>query len=231
MISECYYVGEFSMQPDLQIAFLPLWLLVIIFSWLLFTILVMTTPNEKTKKVVILGSIAAGKTTLWNQLKGLGYKEEHVQTSQSQIDSFKIQGKNHEVTIESTKDIGGGDSFVRYYDELIQEGTFVYFLIDLNRMNETRREVRARLQKIFKIVAEKKFKDCGLKILATHFDEYTQKKKCSKDQAKNDIMELMEFDKIKGKDKIDFSKLILAVNLLDAKDIEIIKNEICALKK
>ena len=122
-------------------------------------------------------------------------------------------------------------NFVRYYDELIQEGTFVYFLIDLNRMNETRREVRARLQKIFKLVAEKKFKDCGLKILATHFDEYTQKKKCSKDQAKNDIMELMEFDKIKGKGKIDFSKLILAVNLLDAKDIEIIKNEICALKK
>lgn len=234
MIFESYYMGNSVIYAGLQTAFfflpflcfIPAILMGILVVWANFA------PNEKTKSIVILGSIASGKTTLWNRLRGLGYKEEHVQTSEAIIDSFKIQGKEHEVTIKSTKDFGGGNRWVKYYDELINEDTFVYYLIDLTRLDEkTCKETRSRLQKIFKIISENNFNNCGLKILATHFDEYIRQNKYSKDKVIDIVKEFIGFDNLKGTEKINFSKAVLAVNLLDNNDISIIKEDICTLKK
>ena len=126
-------------------AALPLILIaVLIGSFFIFLMSLSDSPNEKTKRIVILGSSMSGKTTLWKQLKDrlVGY-DDHISTSGkaviasdeyrttglATIDSFKVKYKENEVRILATKDIGGGDLWVKYYDELITEdGTFIYFL-------------------------------------------------------------------------------------------------------
>ena len=132
-----------------------------------------SSPDEKTKRIVVFGSKASGKTTLWNQLMDKKVVTEYRTTDQEKIESFNFFANNHFVRVLATKDIGGGDMFVRYYNELISEnGTFVYFLVDLTRLHETKQEIRSRLQVISKCIKDKKLQNCGFKIIATHFDEY-----------------------------------------------------------
>ena len=233
MTLSIFIVGHILLYAGSKMAviFLPFVLIPALLLGVFLTLLAFT-PNEKTRRIVILGSIASGKTTLWNQLRGLGYGREHVQTASTIIDSFKMKGKDHEVTIKATKDIGGGDQWVKEYDNLILEDTFIYYLIDLTQLEGKKcKDTRARLQKISKVISEKELKNCGLKILATHYDQYSRQHRCSKDEVKELIKQLIGFDTIKGHEKIEFGKAILAVNLLDSRDIEIIKEEICSIKR
>lgn len=159
-------------------AILPVWLLWVL-GGSIGSILVAlfcglsSSPDEKTKRIVVFGSKASGKTTLWNQLMDKKVVTEYRTTDQEKIESFNFFANNHFVRVLATKDIGGGDMFVRYYNELISEnGTFVYFLVDLTRLHETKQEIRSRLQVISKCIKDKKLLNCGFKIIATHFDEY-----------------------------------------------------------
>ncbi len=177
------------------------------------------SPNEKTKRIVILGSSMSGKTTLWKQLKDrlVGY-DDHISTSGkaviasdeyrttglATIDSFKVKYKENEVRILATKDIGGGDLWVKYYDELITEdGTFIYFLVDLTKLQDAKQEIRSRLQLISKHIKDKKLSNCGFKIVATHFDEYEKKMEGQdymtvRDKAINDVLKSLADKKIKN---------------------------------
>ena len=159
-------------------AILPVWLLWVL-GGSIGSILVAifcglsSSPDEKTKRIVVFGSKASGKTTLWNQLMDKKVVTEYRTTDQEKIESFNFFANNRFVRVLATKDIGGGDMFVRYYNELISEnGTFVYFLVDLTRLHETKQEIRSRLQVISKCIKDKKLQNCGFKIIATHFDEY-----------------------------------------------------------
>ena len=159
-------------------AILPVWLLWVL-GGSIGSILVAlfcglsSSPDEKTKRIVVFGSKASGKTTLWNQLMDKKVVTEYRTTDQEKIESFNFFANNRFVRVLATKDIGGGDMFVRYYNELISEnGTFVYFLVDLTRLHETKQEIRSRLQVISKCIKDKKLLNCGFKIIATHFDEY-----------------------------------------------------------
>ena len=159
-------------------AILPVWLLWVL-GGSIGSILVAlfcgmsSSPDENTKRIVIFGSKASGKTTLWNQLMDKKVVTEYRTTDQEKIESFNFFANNRFVRVLATKDIGGGDMFVRYYNELISEnGTFVYFLVDLTRLHETKQEIRSRLQVISKCIKDKKLLNCGFKIIATHFDEY-----------------------------------------------------------
>lgn len=186
-------------------------------------------PNEKTKRIIILGSKAAGKTTLWAQLRGRKVGSDSA-TQATKIDSFDVQSGGHVVKVQKTMDIGGGDLYVTsYYKELINEdGTFVYFLIDLMNLDETNQEVRSRLQLISKIIKDKKLKDCGFKILATHYDKYQNKYFTAYDnvegKAKSEIQRRL--NDIKNCSlKIDWDH-IMVVNLLSDYYIQKIKKEI-----
>lgn len=130
----------------------------------------------------------------------------------------------------ATKDIGGGDMFVRYYNELISEnGTFVYFLVDLTRLHETKQEIRSRLQVISKCIKDKKLLNCGFKIIATHFDEYDKNnynllEKTKK--AKAEVISVLTDKEIKNCSlKLDLDHIMVA-NLLNKYYIDIIKKEI-----
>lgn len=189
-----------------------------------------SSPDEKTKRIVVFGSKASGKTTLWNQLMDKKVVTEYRTTDQEKIESFNFFANNHFVRVLATKDIGGGDMFVRYYNELISEnGTFVYFLVDLTRLHETKQEIRSRLQVISKCIKDKKLLNCGFKIIATHFDEYDknnynllEKNK----KAKAEVISVLTDKEIKNCSlKLDLDHIMVA-NLLDKSYINSIKKEI-----
>ena len=216
-------------------AILPLWLLWVL-GGSIGSILVAifcglsSSPDEKTKRIVVFGSKASGKTTLWNQLMDKKVVTEYRTTDQEKIESFNFFANNRFVRVLATKDIGGGDMFVRYYNELISEnGTFVYFLVDLTRLHETKQEIRSRLQVISKCIKDKKLLNCGFKIIATHFDEYDKNnynllEKTKK--AKAEVISVLTDKEIKNCSlKIDLDHIMVA-NLLDKSYINSIKKEI-----
>ena len=216
-------------------AILPVWLLWVL-GGSIGSILVAffcglsSSPDEKTKRIVVFGSKASGKTTLWNQLMDKKVVTEYRTTNQEKIESFNFFANNRFVRVLATKDIGGGDMFVRYYNELISEnGTFVYFLVDLTRLHETKQEIRSRLQVISKCIKDKKLLNCGFKIIATHFDEYDKNnynllEKTKK--AKAEVISVLTDKEIKNCSlKIDLDHIMVA-NLLDKSYINSIKKEI-----
>ena len=217
-------------------AILPVWLLWVL-GGSIGSILVAlfcglsSSPDEKTKRIVVFGSKASGKTTLWNQLMDKKVvREEYRTTNQEKIESFNFFANNHFVRVLATKDIGGGDMFVRYYNELISEnGTFVYFLVDLTRLHETKQEIRSRLQVISKCIKDKKLQNCGFKIIATHFDEYDKNNYNLLEKTKNakaEVMSVLTDKKINNCSlKIDLDHIMVA-NLLDKSYINSIKKEI-----
>ena len=217
-------------------AILPVWLLWVL-GGSIGSILVAlfcgmsSSPDENTKRIVIFGSKASGKTTLWNQLMDKKVVTEYRTTDQEKIESFNFFANNRFVRVLATKDIGGGDMFVRYYNELISEnGTFVYFLVDLTRLHETKQEIRSRLQVISKCIKDKKLLNCGFKIIATHFDEYDKNnynllEKTKK--AKAEVISVLTDKEIKNCSlKIDLDHIMVA-NLLDKSYINSIKVSFC----
>ncbi len=213
-------------------AILPVWLLWVLGGSILIGLFcgMPSSPDENTKRIVIFGSKASGKTTLWNQLMDKKVVTEYRTTDQEKIESFTVYANNNYVRVHATKDFGGDDLYVRYYNELISEnGTFVYFLVDLTRLQETKQEIRSRLQVISKCIKDKKLLNCGFKIIATHFDEYGKNnydllEKTKK--AKAEVMSVLTDKKITNCSlKIDLDHIMVA-NLLDKSYINSIKKEI-----
>ena len=179
-------------------------------------------PRKDTVKIAILGCKGCGKTELWCRLQGKD-NLSHGGTSQEKIDSFIIGKKSDgtKVEVAATKDIGGGDSWVSEYESLINhDGTFIYFLIDLTKMEEKNvDDIRDRLRKISAIMENGKFKNCGLRILATFFDKYNG----TEAQAISYIKEKVFKKRIKG---IDMEKRIQVINVTDNNHVEIIREQI-----
>lgn len=220
-------------------AILPLWPIAAILFGALIALLIglSSSPNQKTRRIVILGSSMSGKTTLWNQLRNRTVGSVYNPTTGfSDVESFTVKVDANEVKVLATKDIGGSDTLVKYYGELVNEnGTFIYFLIDLMKLQGAKQEIRARLQLISKCIKDKNLKDCGFKIIATHFDQYEEDHKKRKENSEymvvrqdaiNDVLNILTDKKISDcKFNIDNSHIMVA-NLLDSFYIDEIKREI-----
>lgn len=215
-------------------AMLPIWIIAIMFGGLSVLLIgLASSPNKRTRRIVILGSSMSGKTTLWNQLKNRKIGYDYIPTpGQTAIESFKVKYKDHEVKVIDTTDIGGSDAWVKYYNELItKDGTFIYFLVDLTKLSDAKQEIRSRLQLISKCIKDKKLNDCGFKIIATHFDEYEKSKENQeymvvRDAAINDVLKSLTDKKIKNCNlNIDINHIMVA-NLYDSFYIDEIKREI-----
>jgi len=179
-----------------------------------------TAPIVSTRSIVILGMKGAGKTTLWDKLmKKTGGK---LDTQVEKINSFNISVNGRTVKIESTKDIGGGDDFIRQgiWDSLIKQNSFVYFLIDLNHIDKD--EINIRLKKIKAILENKDVdqkKEFGFKIIGTHYDTYGNGK--SKETVKYELIKKLDI-----KDTNEISERIMIADLFNSNDVTIIENEI-----
>ena len=183
-------------------------------------IVILATPDKKTTRIAILGLKASGKTTLWNGLRGARFSSD-FQTAKDRVRSFTIKKDGKELTIEESSDIGGDNQWVIEYDNLIKDGTFVFFLVDAtDKKTDSRSSIRSRVQKI--LGRMNNASNCGARILITHIDQ------CSGMQRAEIISSLKEWldlesVKINGKTaKYEYD----AVNLTSASDIESIKKMI-----
>ncbi|MBR5174801.1 MAG: hypothetical protein IKW89_02595 [Bacteroidales bacterium] len=146
------------------------------FGSLLYIIIGLLFPS-KAKSIAIIGTKWAGKTTLWKGLGGI--KEYKPNTQVEPIQSFTITRANGTtVVISHTYDIGGEDDYVCEYEKLIKEDTFIYYLVDANRitLHDYLVRVRSDLVKIDKIVKSKKIPEdkLGFKFIITHYYDYTK---------------------------------------------------------
>lgn len=197
------------------------------FPWIInpygwFYLLYKMTIGKETKKIVVLGPADGGKTELWYGLQEK-QRPQVVSTLYEPINRFMLGLKEDctPVYVEATSDIGGGDDSVSQYDDLLTEGTFVYFVLDITKIGSADYKERplAQFVKIFSNLKNKK--GTGVKILATHIDEYngdrSQGEKVVRDY-------LAPLEKHYG---IDRAKLnVKLVNLKNASDIQEIREEV-----
>lgn len=225
LLSTIYNLENFNQFGTQEaIPFLPIIIGALIGLAITGGIILYCSPSKETKKIAILGAIASGKTTLWNKLRDQVCPEHYSPTYEDPIDKFDISIDGRTVSICATKDIGGSDDWVQDYESVIQEGTFIYYLVDLTKLQDKRQDTRSRLQRISIFIKENNHKDCGLKILATHYDVYSNNKGYpSKDDAAREVKQVIDAKSIKD---FDIDGRVIAVNLLDPNDIEIIKREI-----
>lgn len=192
-----------------------------------------TRPNKKTKKILILGMKGAGKTTLWNKLREINSIPR--ETSISPIKSFPLKRiDGSEITIESTKDIGGDNVYVSdNYEELIQKDSFIYFLFDIRKIEQDKKAIKARMMKIWSHISKHNIENVSMQLVATHFDEYVKVLGGTECAARSEALRTLElkslFDKLQKKKKIEMSDDFLMVgSLLDDKFVESIKD--CIIK-
>lgn len=119
-------------------------------------------PDQTTTKIVILGEKGVGKTELWYRLQNETPPVDYVATAENLIEKFPlgtkiINNKEYKVFVETTKDVGGGADFVKkaYSDLINQGGTFIYYLVDLTKLEERKEETLTRVCYIASIVKEK----------------------------------------------------------------------------
>lgn len=196
------------------------------FFWLLKEWLWNTKTTSKTKSIAILGRKASGKTTLWNRLRNYKFSARYEVTSKNKIEQFTIKVEDKEVIIQATKDIGGGKIWVREYEELIKEGTFILFLVDVTEQSEdARNDIRARVQKIIDIVYTNKLDSVGFRLYITHSDEYL-----SRNPGATNAMIIENTKKWLDLESINVPKKVpyeyYAVNLSCDGDIDTIKKNI-----
>jgi len=186
------------------------------------------SPSPDIKGFAIIGSRAAGKTTLWNRILG---ESRGGATSRENIPARQIERGGKTFTIKMSKDIGGGDGFVRTdYDELIKGKDFVIFLFngyELTKDDEYGKHelitVQSRLLKLSKSVEESSIPG-QFHIIATHADKFL-KDKGSYETWKDRIYEKIGdkyFKKIKGFDK---DKNFLLIDLTNPNAIDKYINE------
>lgn len=123
--------------------------------------------SKQSNKLAILGMKMSGKTTMLNKMRGI--KELPQSTNSEPYDKFTYTTKsNKAIKIEKGKDIGGTQSFISLYDQIIKDNEFIFFFFDVNLyLNniDYLRDCNSRLEFISKRISKKKFA-----IIATHPD-------------------------------------------------------------
>lgn len=198
-----------------------------LFLYWLFKKLWGTKPNIKTKSIVILGTKASGKTTLWNRLKGYKFSGEYKVTALDKVEKFIIEKAGKAVEIESTKDIGGGDSWVTEYDKIIKKDTFILYLVNATDLIEKAgaQPVRSRIQKIQNIIYNNRLENVGFRIYITHTDKFLEKNPDMTDAMLIIVMKkYLDLESIKVKNDVKYE--YTAVNLISDSDIDTIKKDI-----
>lgn len=138
-------------------------------------IIMLSEPNSETVSIAILGEKGAGKSTMWNYLRGI--KGTPQVTTISDIEEFVFATKSDgtQLKIKRTKDLGGGQGFVQGYDDVIVEnGCFIFYFMPMDSMKDeaARTRIKSRKDKIYRLLEERKLKDYGVKFVLTYADKF-----------------------------------------------------------
>lgn len=180
--------------------------------------------KEKEKKmeqnIAIFGSKGAGKTTLWEQLQGIFTGSNyHPTMGVEDINQFSIEYNGLKKVISKAKDYGGDDNLVKDYGEIIKEGTLIYYLIDLTRLQLFKKETRARLQALSNVIRQKQIGGkVKLSLVATHYGEYQKlNSENTRFKAKNEIENGIGLREIQD---FNIEYTIMVAELRDEEDIK-----------
>ena len=198
----------------------PIWLLPIIIFILLGGRILFKLSSKDACKIAIFGSKASGKTTLWNQLRNKCEDcNYHPTLGIDDVDDFDIELDGKRKRISKSKDYGGSDDFVKDYEQEISAGTFIYYLIDLTRLDDFKKETNARLEKIMRIIKDKKISESvGITLVATHYKAYEDSHPGkNKQDAKNELISVLG---IRNKKFSYFADNIMVAELTDKNDIQ-----------
>lgn len=190
--------------------------------------IVAALSDRDAKKIAILGLPASGKTTLFQKLGASSANDSQVNTSIRDIEEFTFQRSNGEkVTIAKTKDLGGQNEYVKLYENVIEENTFIYFLLKMEDLylnnslsiGKTKMlPIKSRMTKIKKIITDKGIKKHNMGFIITHFDEYLKNNPAASEKViESDIRYAFSLDK---------KSIVLIGNLLDNDFITQIKDRI-----
>ena len=185
------------------------------------------SPSNATR-IAILGSKSVGKSTLWNQLRNC-FDGSRTTVGIESLEEFIIEYNGKTKTIISPKDYSGDQNLVKQYDDVIQEETFIYYLIDLTTVQEKESDTRARIQKIFQVIKSKSLKesDLGFKLVATHYNDYFNQTAKTREEALIDLLRIIDFNSIEGV-KIDNknNKNVIVAELTNPDEINQFRKEI-----
>lgn len=170
----------------------------------------------EAESIAILGSRNAGKTTLWKQLRGEFENADNIRTTvgKEEISEFTIEYDGTKKTIKKSADFGGTDELVHRYGEIIEDGTFIFYLIDLTMLKENKDETRGRLRAIATIIKKRELK-VGLQLIGTHYKKFQETTGLSKEEAKKSLENSL-VGKIKN---VEINDRILIAELTDRNDI------------
>lgn len=129
-----------------------------------------------TKSVLILGQKGAGKTMMWNYLRGIAGEPQVTQYEHIKTFVFAHKKNGVPLRIASTVDIGGQATFVSNYEQLIEADSHILFFcrIDSVQSEDEMQDIRARLEKIRRVAEGKATSSIGLTIVLTYADRYAR---------------------------------------------------------
>lgn len=201
---------------------------------LLLKLLKILLSPKKATSIAILGMKGSGKSTLWKGLGGV--KDVKINTKYERIPSFTlVRDDGSTVVINETRDIGGEDSYVKYYSELITPNCFVYYVADATKIQEYQyyRRIRSDLRKIDDVLRKKSITpdQFGFKILLSHYDEFMMvEPECSKEELYQVFFDKLATIKstgyVGGLVRSRNNAILQAIILTTESDISLIKNEI-----
>ncbi|MDO4189696.1 MAG: GTPase domain-containing protein [Lachnospiraceae bacterium] len=172
--------------------------------------------SKQDINLVVLGAKYSGKTELWFRLRDKKRpKGTTDNTAKEKIESFTLKSKEGSIRLNASIDIGGDNSWVRDYDNIIHNNSIIYYLLDVTQLNKDTSTQQAQLRKIGTLL---KNYNCKLTLLGTFFDQYDgDEEKARKEIKKN-------FKDIVGLSIHDLP--IILINTTDGACIDRIKSDI-----
>ncbi len=150
-----------------------------------------TFTNEESVDLAILGPNEAGKTTLWNFLKGSTASKVYQETDGKVVLSFVASSKTwNAVKLDEPEeklrftgyDINGNGDFIRTdWEKLIENSNMIIFVFNsykyLNNVGY-QRDINQRMQFVYSTVSKQKDgKKRGIWLLGSYADKLGNKKK------------------------------------------------------
>lgn len=90
---------------------------------------------KDTKGICIIGTVESGKTTLFEKITKLDLgSKSGGGTAKRDVKEVTIKIGERKIKLKESTDIGGGDLYVKEYDELIKDKDFVFIVFNLSHL-------------------------------------------------------------------------------------------------